>query len=89
MKSFELTLFADYFQFYIQDEAANGDLSDAWNKETTERFWRWPQGRLASVQYVTWTFPSQWRFSNMRRTMTPLNGIMLLKLAWTWSLDGS
>jgi hypothetical protein len=37
MKSFELTLFADYFQFYIQDEAANGDLSDAWNKETTER----------------------------------------------------
>jgi hypothetical protein len=32
MKSFDLSLFADYFQFYIQDEAATGDLSDAWNK---------------------------------------------------------
>jgi hypothetical protein len=37
MKSFELTLFADYFQFYIQDEAATGDLSQAWNEETTDR----------------------------------------------------
>ena len=37
MKSFELTLFADYFQFYIRDEAAKGDLSQAWNKETTDR----------------------------------------------------
>jgi hypothetical protein len=37
MKSFELSLFADYFQFYIRDEAAAGDLSQAWNAETTER----------------------------------------------------
>ena len=37
MKSFELVLFADYFQFYIQDEAAKGDLSQAWNEETTDR----------------------------------------------------
>ncbi len=26
-------LFADYFQFYLQDEAANGDLSDAWTDQ--------------------------------------------------------
>ncbi|MBR1230960.1 hypothetical protein [Bradyrhizobium sp. AUGA SZCCT0182] len=37
MKSFELVLFADYFQFYIQDEAAKGDLSQAWNEEATDR----------------------------------------------------
>lgn len=28
-----LTLFADYFQFYIQDENAVGDLSDKWTDE--------------------------------------------------------
>ena len=37
MTLFELSLFADYFQFYVQDEAATGDLSQAWNKEATER----------------------------------------------------
>lgn len=37
MKSFELALFADYFQFYIQDEAAKGDLSEAWSEEATGR----------------------------------------------------
>jgi hypothetical protein len=37
MKSFELSIFADYFQFYIGDEAATGDLSQAWNQETTDR----------------------------------------------------
>ncbi len=37
MRSFELILFADYFQFYIQDEAAKGDLSQAWSEEATDR----------------------------------------------------
>lgn len=37
MTLFELSLFADYFQFYIQDEAADGDLSQAWNEEATDR----------------------------------------------------
>ncbi|MCC8983399.1 hypothetical protein [Bradyrhizobium acaciae] len=37
MRSFELSLFADYFQFYIQDEPASGDLSAAWTEETTDR----------------------------------------------------
>jgi|SRR5579859_5677354 len=27
------TLFADYFQFYIQDEDSKGDLSDAWTDQ--------------------------------------------------------
>jgi len=37
MKSVELSLFADYFQFYIQDEAAVGDLSASWTEETVGR----------------------------------------------------
>ena len=37
MRSFELSLFADYFQFYIQDEAVTGDLSQAWNDEAVDR----------------------------------------------------
>jgi hypothetical protein len=35
MKQFRL--FADYFQFYIQDEAADGDLSDSWSEEAVSR----------------------------------------------------
>ncbi|SEL81534.1 hypothetical protein [Rhodococcus maanshanensis] len=30
-------LFADYFQFYLQDEATDGDLSDAWTDEAVAR----------------------------------------------------
>jgi len=37
MKSLELSLFADYFQFYIQDEAAVGNLSESWTEEATTR----------------------------------------------------
>lgn len=37
IQSLELSLFADYFQFYIQDESADGNLSDAWTKEATDR----------------------------------------------------
>lgn len=33
----KLELFADYFQFYIQDEKANGDLSDQWTEEAVEQ----------------------------------------------------
>ena len=37
MQSLELSLMADYFQFYIQDEAVTGDLSESWDEETTAR----------------------------------------------------
>jgi len=33
MSCTELTLFADYFQFYLQDEGADGDLSDSWTDQ--------------------------------------------------------
>jgi hypothetical protein len=37
MKSIQLSLFADYFQFYIQDEVVTGDLSQSWNDDATAR----------------------------------------------------
>lgn len=37
MSRYELTLFADYHQFYIQDENVDGNLSDAWTDEALER----------------------------------------------------
>ncbi len=33
MTKLELTLFADYFQFYLQDEDAPGDLSESWTPQ--------------------------------------------------------
>ncbi len=33
MTAYTYTLFADYFQFYLQDEGVNGDLSNAWTDE--------------------------------------------------------
>jgi hypothetical protein len=37
MSLHHLELFADYFQFYIQDEPADGNLSEAWTEEAVER----------------------------------------------------
>jgi len=37
MQRREFVLFADYFQFYIQDESAKGDLSDSWTDEAVAR----------------------------------------------------
>ena len=37
MPRYALKLFADYHQFYLQDEPADGDLSEAWTQEATDR----------------------------------------------------
>ncbi|SEM47087.1 hypothetical protein SAMN04488505_104489 [Chitinophaga rupis] len=37
IKETKTELFADYFQFYIQDENADGDLSDSWTQEAVDR----------------------------------------------------
>jgi len=37
MSRYELTLFADSHQFYIQDETVDGNLSDAWTDDAMER----------------------------------------------------
>lgn len=36
-KTHEFEIFADYFQFYLQDEKAKGDLSDSWTKDAVQR----------------------------------------------------
>jgi hypothetical protein len=37
MSALNLTLFADYFQFYLQDESAQESLADSWTDEATNR----------------------------------------------------
>src|SRR5690242_7782026 len=37
IKEIKTELFADYFQFYIQDEKVDGDLSNSWTQEATDR----------------------------------------------------
>lgn len=38
METTKIELFADYFQFYIQDDDINyGDLSDSWSKEAVDK----------------------------------------------------
>ena len=36
MPSYHYSLFADYFQFYLQDEEAEGNLSESWTEQTVE-----------------------------------------------------
>jgi hypothetical protein len=36
MASYKFTLFADYHQFYLQDEGADGDLSDSWSEQAVK-----------------------------------------------------
>ena len=36
MDEYRYELFADYHQFYLQDEQADGDLSDSWTQSATD-----------------------------------------------------
>src|SRR5262245_5370575 len=42
-----LDLFADYFQFYLQDEDASGIDGDSWSGEATDRMLATAPGALA------------------------------------------
>lgn len=37
MRKFEFKLFADYFQFYFQDESSQDNLGDGWTEEAVAR----------------------------------------------------
>ena len=41
----DFELFADYFQFYLQDESANGNL-ESWSEEAVARFLAIPPGSI-------------------------------------------
>ena len=38
MKSYDLELFADYFQFYLQDEAADAPMRAAYTQQLMQSF---------------------------------------------------
>jgi hypothetical protein len=52
MQRFEYTLFADYFKFYLQDESADGDLSNSWTQEAVDRLLAVAPGTIGS-RYCT------------------------------------
>ena len=56
MPSFELLLFADYFQFYVQDDGAEGDLSEAWTEEAVDRLLAVAPGTLGIGTAQTCSF---------------------------------
>ena len=49
---YHFDLFADYHQFYLQDEAAEGDLSDSWTRAQRTVSWRSRQAQSGSAQFA-------------------------------------
>lgn len=47
MKEIQLELFADYFQFYLQDEKASGDIRDIWTQEAVDNLLALTEGVIA------------------------------------------
>ena len=47
----ELRLVAEYYQFYLQDETAEGDLSDAWTPEAADRLLALAPGTIGVGTY--------------------------------------
>jgi hypothetical protein len=45
-RRFQFELFADYFQFYLQDESVKGDLSESWTQEAVDRLLATAQGTV-------------------------------------------
>ncbi|WP_295984575.1 hypothetical protein [uncultured Variovorax sp.] len=46
MKSYDLQIFADYFQFYLKDEAADANFGDAWDEVATARMFAAASGMV-------------------------------------------
>ncbi len=57
MKRFEYQLFADYFQFYLQDEGTTGDLSASWTEEAVSRLLAVTQGAVGVGTVRNMTVP--------------------------------
>jgi hypothetical protein len=56
-QKFELNLLADYFQFYVQDENVEGDLSDCWTKEAVNRLLAVTEGTIGVGTVRNMTVP--------------------------------
>ena len=46
VQAFHFDLFADYFQFYLQDQSADGDLGNSWTPDAVERLLAITQGAV-------------------------------------------
>jgi hypothetical protein len=56
-RKFEFNLLADYFQFYVQDEDVEGDLSDCWTKEAVNRLLAVTEGTIGVGTVRNMTVP--------------------------------
>jgi hypothetical protein len=52
-RRFEFKLFADYFQFYLQDESVKRDLSESWTEEAVSRLLGIAPGTIGTVRLAT------------------------------------
>ncbi len=57
MQSHQLQIFADYHQFYLQDEVAPGDLTDAWSAPAVERMFAIADGVVGFASARNATVP--------------------------------
>ena len=57
IKEIKTELFADYFQFYIQDENALGDLSNSWTQEAVDRLLALTSGTIGVGTVRNMTVP--------------------------------
>ena len=56
-QKFEFNLFADYFQFYVQDENVEGDLSECWTTEAINRLLAVTEGTIGVGTVRNMTVP--------------------------------
>lgn len=57
IKEIKTELFADYFQFYIQDENAEGIIGDSWSEEAVDRLLALAPGTLGVGTVRNMTVP--------------------------------
>ena len=57
VRSSQHRLFADYFQFYIQDELAEGNLGEAWSREAVARMIAVVPGVVGIGTFRNWHVP--------------------------------
>lgn len=53
---YKFNLFADYFQFYLQDEQSDGDLSQSWTEQALSNMLAVAQVLSELVRFGTWTY---------------------------------
>jgi hypothetical protein len=82
MKSFEPSLFADHFQFYIQDEAATRNLSRIWDEEATARMLAIAPGTIGIGTARNMDVPVAVEIRDQEPGDDVPNGTTLLKQLW-------